>query len=63
MDIKPLTRYMILKYLLPFSRLSLCSVVGFLCCAKAFWCEVVAFDKFFFCCSCLRKQIQKKKKL
>ena len=35
--------FIICKYFLPFSRLSFCFVDGFLCCAKAFYFDVVLF--------------------
>ena len=52
-------RYIICKYLLPFSRLPFCFVDSLLCCAKAFLFGVVSFVYFCFCFSCLRKHIQK----
>ena len=42
------TRYIICKYLLPFSRLSFCSVDGFLCCTEASSFDVVPFVYFCF---------------
>ena len=36
LDINPIIRYLICKYLLLFSRLSFCFIDGFLCCAETF---------------------------
>ena len=38
-----LISHIVCKYFLPFSRLSFCFVDGFLCCAKAFYFDVVLF--------------------
>ena len=51
----PFIRYMLYKYLLPFSRLPFYFVDGFLCCAQAAFFDVVPIVYF-----CLGYMIQKK---
>ena len=55
-----LIRYIIGKYVLPFSMLSLHFVGVFLCCAKTFWFDVVSFVYFFSCFPCPRRYMRKK---
>ena len=54
-DINPLG-YIVCKYLLLFSRLSFYLVDSFLCCAEAFWFDVVHFCS---CFHCLMRPIEK----
>ena len=54
-DINPLG-YIVRKYLLLFSRLSFYLVDSFLCCAEAFWFDVVHFCS---CFHCLMRPIEK----
>ena len=58
-EYQPLIRYIVCKYLLSFSRLPFHFFGGFLCCAKAFYYDVVPLVYFCFCCPCLRRYIQK----
>ena len=58
MWILTLIRYIIWKYLLPFSRWSFHFVNSFLLYAKSFWFHIVPFVYFCFCFPCLRRYIQ-----
>ena len=56
---KPLTRYLICKYLPLFGRLPSHFVDGFHRCAKVLWFDVVLLIYFCFCCLCFWRKIQK----
>ena len=59
LDTNPLSDMSFAKYLLPFSRLPFILIDGSLCCAEAFYFDVVPVVYFCFYFPCLRRPLEK----
>ena len=62
LDLSPVSRYMVCKYLLPSHRLAFYFVDCILCYAEMFLLNVILLAYFCFCCLCFWYPTQKKQK-